>query len=142
MFKKLVAGMVIAGILSTGGVALAQGPHREPSNGICTRVRIITGAEDTWSRPNTFREADCLERLEKKAEALGIDPAGLSLEELRSKVHAAIAELRNENRLARLQQKAEAAGIDTTDLTLDEIKAKFRDAMVEKNRGKGLGRGL
>ncbi|HHY59182.1 MAG TPA: hypothetical protein GX504_01080, partial [Clostridia bacterium] len=56
--------------------------------------------------------------------------------------HAAIAELRNENRLARLQQKAEAAGIDTTDLTLDEIKAKFRDAMVEKNRGKGLGRGL
>lgn len=162
MFKKLIAGIVVASLLSTGSMALANAPQKDRKNvsysrAVLTeqkvkpkhhervtvkspgperpgqsRVEITTWAEEAQPRPKAPKKGDVVERLQQKAEALGIDISGLSFEEIRNKIKEALKEQKAERKLERWRQKAQELGIEVSDLSIDEIKAKIKEAMREQ----------
>lgn len=151
MIKKLTASILTFTILSLGIAVLARAPksnradcevpaarltRRAPeankSNIAQNRVKPKAKAEVKMPWLRTKKAENAHDMLRKRAEALGIDITGLTDDEIKAKVKAAMEEQRVAKKHEGLQKWAEALGIDTTGLTYDEIKAKVKAAMEEQ----------
>jgi len=149
MLKKLIAGVVVAGILSTGSMVLAnslQGNQKgaasfcvvpvEETVGPMQRMHAATVIPIAAARSFAVRDAEELQSimkvpygLQKKIVDFGIEIAGLSFDEIKEKIKEARKERIAANQLEKLQERAAALGIDTTGLNAEEIKAKIVEVL-------------
>ena len=149
MLKKLIAGVVVAGILSTGSMVLAnslQGNQKgaasfcvvpvEETVGPMQRMHAATVIPIAAARSFAVRDAEELQSimkvpygLQKKIVDFGIEIAGLSFDEIKEKIKEARKERIAANQLEKLQERAAALGIDTTGLNAEELRAKIAEVL-------------
>ncbi|HHV59082.1 MAG TPA: hypothetical protein GXX49_02055 [Clostridiaceae bacterium] len=152
MLKKLIAGVVVAGILSTGSMVLAnslQGNQKgaasfcvvpvEETVGPMQRMHAATVIPIAAARSFAVRDAEELQSimkvpygLQKKIVDFGIEIAGLSFDEIKEKIKEARKERIAANQLEKLQERAAALGIDTTGLSAEELRAKIAEVLKAK----------
>ncbi|MEI5906277.1 hypothetical protein WAK64_04315 [Bacillus spongiae] len=126
MIKK-VGLFALAGAITFGGVS--AGSAYANFDGEKEGFKQFLNEERFAEKWSQLSDEEKETKVKAKAEELGIEVEGKSIEELK--------ELLNEQRQQRLFDRAEKAGIDTEGKTVDEVKALLKE-QAPKHKGKKM----